>query len=126
MKRLNPNNCSVVVFNDSEEDFTQTLDLIYSVFSNGKSSKANLSLPSEIRELTCIVWLVVVQSRKSDIIAELKEQQQNETTSTLLLIDAESCHMKSPEDCPDLLVQIVHFLRQGLLTNVVPIGKESC
>ncbi|CAO0789477.1 unnamed protein product [Mucor circinelloides] len=98
MKRLNPNNCSVVVFNDSEEDFTQTLDLIYSVFSN-----------------------VVVQSRKSDIIAELKEQQQNETTSTLLLIDAESCHMKSPEDCPDLLVQIVHFLRQGLLTNVVPI-----
>ncbi|KAL7318057.1 hypothetical protein PS15m_004330 [Mucor circinelloides] len=98
MKRLNPNNCSVVVFNDSKEDFTQTLDLIYSVFSN-----------------------VVVQSRKSDIIAELKEQQQNETTSTLLLIDAESCHMKSPEDCPDLLVQIVHFLRQGLLTNVVPI-----
>ncbi|KAL0140988.1 hypothetical protein V8B55DRAFT_1512084 [Mucor lusitanicus] len=98
MKRLNPNNCSVVVFNDPKEDCTQTLDLIYSVFSN-----------------------VVVRSRKADIIAELKEQQQKETTSTLLLIDAEACHMKSSEDCPDLLLQIVHFLRQGLLTNVVPI-----
>ncbi|OAC97963.1 hypothetical protein MUCCIDRAFT_191379 [Mucor lusitanicus CBS 277.49] len=96
MKRLNPNNCSVVVFNDPKEDCTQTLDLIYSVFSN-----------------------VVVRSRKADIIAELKEQQQKETTSTLLLIDAEACHMKSSEDCPDLLLQIVHFLRQGLLTNNV-------
>lgn len=98
MKRLNPNNCSVVVFNDSKEDCTQSLDLLYSVFSN-----------------------VVVHSRKADIIAELKEQQQNETTSTLLLIDAESCHMKSPENCPDLLLQTVHLLRQGILTNVVPI-----
>ncbi|CAO3614193.1 unnamed protein product [Mucor fragilis] len=102
MKYLNPNNCSVVVFNDSKEDCNHMLDLIYSVFSN-----------------------VVVQTRKSDIIAELKMQQQNETTSTLLLIDAESCHMKSPEDCPDLLVQTVHLLRQGLLTNVVPIGKNK-
>jgi hypothetical protein len=62
-------------------------------------------------------------SRKSDIIVELKEQQQNETKSTLLLIDAESCNTKSHEDCPDLLLQTVQFLRQGLLTNVVPIGK---
>lgn len=33
--------------------------------------------------------------------------------------------MKSSEDCPDLLLQIVHFLRQGLLTNVVPIGNRQ-
>ncbi|KAI8645637.1 hypothetical protein BD408DRAFT_411288 [Parasitella parasitica] len=98
MKRLNPNNCSVVVYYDCKENFTPTLDLLYSVFSN-----------------------VVVHSRKSDIIAELKKQQQNETTSTLLLIDAESCDMKFADECPDLLIQIVHFLRQGLLSNVVPI-----
>ncbi|CEP15107.1 hypothetical protein [Parasitella parasitica] len=98
MKRLNPNNCSVVVFYDGKETFTPTLDLLQSVFSN-----------------------VIVQSRKSDIIAELKEQRRNESTSTLLLIDAESCDMKLSDECPDLLIQIVHFLRQGLLSNVVPI-----
>lgn len=66
---------------------------------------------------------MIVKSRKADVIAELKEQQKNETTSTLLLIDAESCHMKRPDECPDLLLSVVRLLNEGLVTNVVPIGK---
>ena len=39
MKRLDPKNCSVVVFNDLKEDFTKTLDLLHTVFSNGNIYK---------------------------------------------------------------------------------------
>lgn len=40
-----------------------------------------------------------------------------------MLIDAESCRMSSPEECPDLLLTVVDLLKQGILTNVVPIGN---
>jgi hypothetical protein len=62
-----------------------------------------------------------VESNQSHVISELKEQQQNETTSTLLLIDAESCSFKYPDECPDLLLTVVRLLRHGLIHNVVPI-----
>lgn len=58
------------------------------------------------------------------MIAELKEQEKSETTSTLILIDAESCHMK-PDECPDLLLSIVGLLNEGLIRNVVPIGRAA-
>jgi hypothetical protein len=68
-------------------------------------------------------YIVIVKSTQGEIISELKAQQANETTSTLLLIDAESCHMHSPTTYPDLLLTVVGLLKQGLLTNVVPISK---
>jgi hypothetical protein len=63
-----------------------------------------------------------VKAVKADVIAELKRQQENETTSTLLLIDVESCEMDSPDECPDLLLTVVSLLQQNLITDVVPIG----
>jgi hypothetical protein len=66
---------------------------------------------------------VIVESRKADIIAELKVRQKKQTTSTLLLIDAESCRMKCPDDCPDLLLSVVGLLNEGIIANVVPIGR---
>lgn len=66
---------------------------------------------------------MVVKSTRDEILEELKNQQDNETTSTLLLIDAESCQESSPKECPDLLLTIVELLKQGILTNVVPIGN---
>lgn len=66
---------------------------------------------------------MVVKSTRDEILEELKVQQDNETTSTLLLIDAESCQEHSPEECPDLLLTVVGLLKQGILTNVVPIGN---
>ncbi|GAA5814327.1 hypothetical protein MFLAVUS_007821 [Mucor flavus] len=95
MKRLNPNNCSVLVFYNHEQDFASTLDLLSKVFSD-----------------------VIVKSTESQVISQLK---QHSTTSTLLLIDAESCHTKTMEECPPLLLTIVDLLKQGLITNVVPI-----
>lgn len=68
------------------------------------------------------IYIVIVESNQSHVISELKEQQQNETTSTLLLIDAESCSFKYPDECPDLLLTVVRLLRHGLIHNVVPIG----
>ncbi|GAA5801576.1 hypothetical protein HPULCUR_007024 [Helicostylum pulchrum] len=57
-------------------------------------------------------------STESQVISQLK---QHSTTSTLLLIDAESCHTKTIEECPPLLLTVVGLLKQGLITNVVPI-----
>ncbi|KAI8378483.1 hypothetical protein BD560DRAFT_389492 [Blakeslea trispora] len=98
MKRLNPKNCSVVVFHESSKALEPALELLRSVYSD-----------------------VIVKSRKAEVIAELKRQQHNETTSTLLLIDVESCHMSSWDECPDLLLNVVRLLREGLVANVVPI-----
>lgn len=36
MKRLSPNNCSVVVFQNGENELASTLQLLYKVFSDGK------------------------------------------------------------------------------------------
>lgn len=66
--------------------------------------------------------VVIVKSTESQVISQLK---QHSTTSTLLLIDAESCHTKTMEECPPLLLTIVDLLKQGLITNVVPIGKKK-
>lgn len=68
--------------------------------------------------------IVIVKSTQGEIISELKEQQANETTSTLLLIDAESCHMNSISKCPDLLLTVVGLLKEGIISNVVPTGKR--
>lgn len=72
-----------------------------------------------------ILLLVIVESKQANVISELREQQQNETTSTLLLIDAESCTFKYPDECPDLLLTVVRSLKQGLIHNVVPISKYT-
>jgi hypothetical protein len=42
-----------------------------------------------------------------------------------LLIDAESCSFTYPDECPELLVTVVNLLKQGLIHNVVPIGKKN-
>lgn len=41
----------------------------------------------------------------------------------MLLIDAESCDTKTMDECPSLLLTVVDLLKEGFITNVVPIGK---
>lgn len=36
MKRLNPKNCSVIVFHNHENELESTLELLFKVFSDGK------------------------------------------------------------------------------------------
>ncbi|KAI8889731.1 HD-domain/PDEase-like protein [Backusella circina FSU 941] len=95
---MNPDNSSVVIFHNQKDDLEPTIKLLHSVFSN-----------------------VIVKSVKADVITELKRQQENETTSTLLLIDVESCAMELPDECPDLLLTVVSLLQQKVITDVVPI-----
>lgn len=68
---------------------------------------------------------VIVKSRQDEVLAELDAQQAKDKRSTLLLIDAESCRMPSPDDCPDLLLTVVRLLMQDAIRNVVPIGNLS-
>lgn len=68
---------------------------------------------------------MIVKNRQDEVLAELDLQQQKDKRSTLLLIDAESCQMPSPDDCPDLLLTVVRLLIQDAIRNVVPIGKEE-
>ncbi|KAI9475414.1 MAG: hypothetical protein EXX96DRAFT_573225 [Benjaminiella poitrasii] len=99
MKRLTPSCCSVVIFhNSSTNELESILELLNKQFAH-----------------------VIVESRKTDVIADLKEQQKSETSSTLLLIDSESCYRRSSEDCPDLLLDVVQLLKEGFINNVVPI-----
>ncbi|KAI7895327.1 uncharacterized protein EV154DRAFT_495633 [Mucor mucedo] len=102
MKRLNPNNCSVVIFHNQGEELQETLELLHKVFSD-----------------------VIVKSRQDEVLAELDAQQAKDKRSTLLLIDAESCRMPSPDDCPDLLLTVVRLLMQDAIRNVVPIVCSS-
>jgi hypothetical protein len=98
MKGISPNKCSVVVFHKIQDDYQTTLDLLYKVYSS-----------------------VIIESKESNVISILREQQKNEIISTILLIDAESCTYKYPEECPEILKTIVNLLREGLLFNVVPV-----
>lgn len=41
MKRLSPNNCSVVVFQNGENELASTLQLLYKVFSDGKKNNTH-------------------------------------------------------------------------------------
>lgn len=50
MKRMNPNNCSVVVFHNHTEELESTLSLLHAVFSDGKKEKA--------------IWLEIIQDEK--------------------------------------------------------------
>lgn len=68
---------------------------------------------------------MIIESKESNVISILREQQKNEIISTILLIDAESCTYKYPEECPEILKTIVNLLREGLLFNVVPVGKKK-
>ncbi|KAI9350368.1 hypothetical protein BD770DRAFT_394272 [Pilaira anomala] len=101
MKRLSPNNCSVVVFQNGENELESTLQLLYKVFSD-----------------------VNVKSTESQVISQLK-QSNEKTSSTLLLIDAESCDTKTMDECPSLLLTVVDLLKEGFITNVVPIVYSS-
>ncbi|KAI8070616.1 uncharacterized protein B0P05DRAFT_550397 [Gilbertella persicaria] len=101
MKRLSPSNCSVVLFHEQNETLADLVDLLYSVFPT-----------------------VVYKTRKPDIVHELKKQQY-ENTFTLLLIDAESCGISNHDDCPDLLLHVVHLIKEGILLDVVPIVCSS-
>ncbi|KAI8973459.1 hypothetical protein BDF20DRAFT_882488 [Mycotypha africana] len=103
MKGSNVNNCTVVVFHNTEENIQSTLDSLASQFDN-----------------------VIVQTSKNHIIEALKNQQQYGTTCTLLLIDAESCNLRNDRECPDLLLNVVSLLEDKTLTNVVPIVCSEC
>jgi hypothetical protein len=117
---MNPDNSSVVIFHNQKNNVEPTIKLIKSAFSNGKTCTVGKKQKNKFNSF--LLSLVIVKSVKADVITELKRQQENETTSTLLLIDVESCEMESPDECPDLLLTVVSLLQQKVITDVVPIG----
>lgn len=59
--------------------------------------------------------LVVIKHDKTEVIQELRSYHCHHPV--LLLIDTGSCM----NECPELLSTVVRFIREGLLTNTIPI-----
>ncbi|RCH99180.1 3',5'-cyclic-nucleotide phosphodiesterase [Rhizopus azygosporus] len=92
MKTFSPKHCSVVIYNDHKEDDLLPLSLFISIYKS-----------------------VVIKHDKTEVIQELRSYHCHHPV--LLLIDTGSCM----NECPELLSTVVRFIREGLLTNTIPI-----
>ncbi|KAI9276232.1 hypothetical protein BY458DRAFT_506050 [Sporodiniella umbellata] len=88
---ISPKHCSVVVYNESQEDYLSLLSSTYKT--------------------------VIIEKDKERIFRLLLDKPRE--SLTVVLIDAESCEMM--RDCPDMLLSVVEMLKEGRIQNVVPI-----